>query len=119
MQVLFDSVEDGPDEAGRTDPYLMISVNFEFGREVSIEFHDGTNYGGGTEVAAELWRTRFFAGIRGSGAFDIAFDLSEEVFAEVRSYLTTMLPKRSFRDHCLAEYGPPPRPFSPPDDEAQ
>ena len=65
VQVLFDSMEDRPDEGDRTGPYFMIGVNFEFGREVSIEFHDGTDYGGGRAMTAELWRTRFTAVIRG------------------------------------------------------
>ena len=119
VQVLFDSMEDRPAEGDRTDPYVMIGVNFEFGREVSIEFHDGTDYGGGRAMTAELWRTRFTAVIRGGRVFDIRFELTEEAFAVLRTYLTLMFPKRSFRDHCLAEYGPPPPPISPPDDEAQ
>lgn len=119
MWVLFDSMEDCPDEGDRTGPYLSASVNFEFGREVSIEFHDGTDYSGGRIMGVDLWRSRVVAVIKGGPAFEIDFELTEQAFGELRNYLTIMIPKRAFRDHCLNDYGPPLPPVSARGDEAE
>ncbi len=112
MRVHFDSMEECLDEGGRTGPYLSASVNFEFGRRVSIEWHDGTDYGGGGIAGMDLWRFRVVAVIKGGPAFDIGLELTEQAFAELRYYLTVMCPRRTFRDHCLDDYGPPLPPVS-------
>ena len=117
MQVQFDSTEVCVDEESGSNPYLLLSVNFEFGRDVSIEFYDGSDYGGGRIAAVELWRTKCSIVIRGTASFDIGLELSDEAFAELRYYLTVMIPAWFFQDHCLAEYGPPLPPPSPPDDD--
>jgi hypothetical protein len=119
MWVQFDSMEQCRDDGDRTGPYLSFSVNFEFGREVSIEFHDGTDYDGARAVDVDLWRTRIVTVIKGGPTFEIGFDLTEQAFGELRYYLSVMLPKRAFRDHCLVDYGPPIPPVAKPEDEEE
>ena len=119
MQVLFDSMEEWLDEDERTGPYLLVSVNFEFGREVSVEFHDGVDYRGGRILRVELWRRRVLTVMMDGPTLDISFELTDQMFNDLRYYLAIMIPKRSFRDHCLAEYGPAIPPASAPDDGMQ
>jgi hypothetical protein len=86
------------DEENRTTPYLLISANFEFSERVQIEYHDGKDYEGDSLNRIDLWRNRIFA-ISGRGCeFDIAFDLSDEEFAELREYLKVLQRSDCFRE---------------------
>lgn len=98
VQVNFDTMGPSFDEENRTTPYLLISANFEFSEHVQIEYHDGKDYAGDSLNRIDLWRDRIFA-ISGRGCeFDIAFDLSDEEFAEVREYLKVLRRADCFRE---------------------
>ncbi len=98
VQVNFDSMDSSFDEENRTSPYLMISANFEFSKRVQIEYHDGADYAGDNLDRIDLWRSRAEA-FSGSGRkFDIAFELSDAAFAELREYLKVLLRSDPYRE---------------------
>ena len=98
VQVNFDTMARSFDEENRTTPYLLVSANFEFSERVQIEYHDGKDYAGDSLYRIDLWRNRIFA-ISGRGfEFDIAFELSEEAFVELREYLKVLQRADCFRE---------------------
>ena len=97
VQVSFDTMDSSFGEENRTTPYLLISANFEFSERVQIEYHDGNEYAGDSLNRIDLWRNRIFA-ISGLGyEFDIAYELSDEAFAELREYLKVLQRSDCFR----------------------
>ena len=69
----------------------MISANFEFSNRVQIEYHDGLDYAGDSLDRIDLWRRRMVA-FSGRGCeFEIAFELSDDTFTELREYLKVLL----------------------------
>lgn len=98
FQVTFDSMGPDFDEENRTSPYLIISANFEFGRRVQMEYHDGEDYAGDSLDRIQLWQRRVHVVSRGGYEFDIAFELSDEAFLKLREYLKVLL-----RSDCFQE----------------
>ena len=98
VQVNFDTMDSGFDEENRTSPYLMISANFEFSSRVQIEYHDGEDYAGDSLDRIQLWRRRVLAFSDRGHEFDIAFELSDDAFLELRQYLKVLL-----RTDCFQE----------------
>ncbi len=94
----FDTMDPSFDEENRTLPYLMISANFEFSNRVQVEFHDGKDYAGDNLNRIELWRTRAFVMSERGQEFDIAFELSDDAFTELREYLKVLLRSDCFRE---------------------
>ena len=98
VQVNFDTMDPSFDEENRTTPSLLVSANFEFSERVQIEYHDGKDYAGDSLNRIDLWRDRVFA-ISGRGCeFNIAFELSDEAFAELREYLKVLQRSDCFRE---------------------
>ena len=98
VQVIFDTMDSSFKEENRTSPYLMISANFEFSDGIQIEYHDGEDYAGDSLGRIDLWRNRVVA-ISGCGhEFDIAFELTDDAFAQLREYLKVLLRSDCFRD---------------------
>jgi len=98
VQVNFDTMDRSFDEGERTLPCLLISANFEFSNCIQIEYHDGEDYAGGSLDRIDLRRSRVLA-ISGRGdEFDIAFQLSDDAFIELRQYLKVLLGSDCFRE---------------------
>ncbi|MGB6221554.1 hypothetical protein [Haloferula sp.] len=98
VQVTFDSMDAGFDEDNRVSPYLMISVDLDFEDQITVEFHDGEDYDGDSLSRIDLWRHRVHA-LSGDGyEFDIAFELSDDAFAELRKYLRVIMRSDCFRE---------------------
>ena len=76
----------------------MISANFEFSSRVQIEYHDGEDYAGDSLDRIQLWRRRVLAFSDREHEFDIAFELSDDSFLELRQYLKVLL-----RSDCFQE----------------
>ena len=98
VQVNFDTMDPGFNEENRISPYLMISANFEFSNSIQIEYHDGEDYAGGSLDRIELWRNRVLAYSGCGHEFDIAFELSDGAFNELREYLKVLLRSDCFRE---------------------
>ena len=100
VQVTFDTMDSDStfDEEDRTTPYLSISANFEFSDRVQIEYHDGKDYAGDSLNRIELWRNRVFAISGRRCEFDIAFELSDEAFDELREFLKVLQNSDCFRE---------------------
>ena len=98
VQVCFDTEPSSADEADRTSPYVMISVNFEFDAKVQIEFHDGKDYGGDILRRIDLWRNRALIISRSEREFDICFALTDDAFTELREYLKVLMQSDCFRE---------------------
>ena len=98
VQVTFDTMDPSFDEENRTTPYLLISANFEFGERVQIEYQDGKDYEGDSLNRIDLWRNRIFAISGRECEFDVAFELSDEAFAELREYLKVLQRSDCFRE---------------------
>ena len=98
VQVTFDSSDAGFNEDNRISPYLLLSANLEFPAQIQVEFHDGEDYDGDRLSRIDLWRHRVRA-LSGQGhEFDIAFELSDDAFAELRMYLKVLM-----RSDCFQE----------------
>ncbi len=91
-------VESGSDVKQAESPYLTISVNFELGRDVGLEFYDGYDYDGDRLDRIELWRNRVFVISNSGHEFDIDLRVSDEVFTQLREYLKTLLRYDSYRE---------------------
>ncbi len=98
VQVNFDTMDSGFDEENRTSPYLMISANFEFNNLVQIEYYDGEDYEGDSLDRIQLWRRRVLAFSGCGHEFDIAFELSDDAFFELRHYLKVLLGSDCFQE---------------------
>jgi hypothetical protein len=98
VQVNFDALAAGFDEENRSLPCLLISANFEFSRQVQLEYHDGENYAVDSLDQIQLWRRRVLA-FSGSGhEFDINFELSDDAFVALRHYLKVLLGSDCFHE---------------------
>ena len=101
-----DSIDDpeyDESESDRNTPYFFLSVNYEFDDRVSVEFHDGQGYDGGSIQSVELWRTRMVAELKQGSDFDISFAISDDSFQELCHYLGIMLRKTRFINHSVAQ----------------
>ena len=98
VRVTFDSMDASFDEDNRVSPYLMISVDLDFEDQISVEFHDGEDYTGDELSRIDLWRHWVRARSGGGHQFDIAFELSDDAFAELREYLKVLLGSDCFRE---------------------
>jgi hypothetical protein len=99
MQVVFDSETSDFDEENRSTPYLLVSVCFEFGRCIAIEYHDGKDYYGDNIRRFELWRTGALAVLSRGIEFEIEFNVTDDAFVELQDYLRTIFPRRVYRYH--------------------
>ena len=98
VQVSFDTMDPDFDEENRTTPCLLLSANFELGRSIQIEYHDGNDYAGDTLKRIDLWRNRIIA-ISGRGCeFYIDLELSDQAFAELRENLKVLQNSDCFRE---------------------
>jgi len=98
VQVSFDTMGSDFDEENRTSPYLMVSANFEFSKRVQIDYHDGRDYAGDSLARIDLWRNRVLA-VSGRGyEFDIAFEICDGAFSELREYIKVLLRSDCFRE---------------------
>jgi len=97
VQVNVDTMDSDFDEENRESPYLMISANFEFNSRVQIEYHDGRDYEGDSLDRLRLWRNRALVFSGCGHEFDIAFELSDEAFTELRHSLKVLLGSDCFR----------------------
>ena len=52
LQVCFDTMPASANEDERDTPYVLMSQNFEFPGPATIEWHDGSDYDGGAEIAS-------------------------------------------------------------------
>lgn len=98
VQVSFDTMGASFEEESRTTPYLLISANFEFSERVQIEYHDGRDYAGDSLNRIDLCRNRIVAVSGGGCEFEIAFELCDEAFAELREYLKVLQRSDCFRE---------------------
>ena len=98
LHVHFDTMDADFDEENRKSPCLIISVNFEFGDDVQIEYHDGEDYAGDSLERIQLWRGRVLVFSGGGREFDVAFELNEDEFTELRHYLKVILGSDCFHE---------------------
>jgi hypothetical protein len=98
VQVNFDTMDPGLEEADRISPYLMISANFEFDDKIQMEFHDGEDYAGDNLNKIDLWRNRVRVLSERGHEFDIAIELSDDAFTELREYLKVVMGSDCFRE---------------------
>ena len=97
QQAVFDTVRDDPDgaEYNRKSPYALISRNFEFPGEATIEWHDGNDNEGGDSInSALLESNRIFIVLDKEGTIEITFRLTDQQFEELKKYLWNMLGSR-------------------------
>ena len=91
-QVCFDTMSASGDEDERDTPYVLIGQNFEFPGPATIEWHDGSDYDGGTKiVAVTLARDRALIKLKRNMEIDVTFSIGDRRFAQLRSYLRRML----------------------------
>ena len=65
---------------------------------IYLEFNDGKDYAGDNLNRIELWRSRFLAVSERGHEFNIAFELSDDAFTELREYLKVLLRSDCFRE---------------------
>jgi len=103
VQVNFDTMDSNFDEVERTSPYLLISANFEFGDKIQVEFHDGEDYSGDILCRIDLWRHRVLVFSERGHEFNIAFELSDDPFGELREYLKILQGSDCFRGEHVTD----------------
>jgi hypothetical protein len=97
LQVRFDTVRQGHDETERSTPYVLISRNFEFPGSPTIEWHDGTDYDGGEEIASlTLTRDRASIKLDRDLDIDVTFSVGDRRFGKLYTYLRRMLDEAVF-----------------------
>lgn len=95
LQVTFDTLPPGRDEMERRSPYVMIGRNFEFPGSATVEWHDGIDYdGGGSVIQMVLRRGRVTARLDRQMELDVQFTIVDKKFAQLQSYLESMLETR-------------------------
>ena len=97
QQVIFDTIRDDPDaeEYIRKSPYVLISRNFEFSGESTIEWHDGNDDEGGASISSVLLESkRIFVILDKQGTIEITFHLNDKQFEELKKHLRNMLVSR-------------------------
>lgn len=105
QQVLFDTVsDDGRDsDADRRSPYVLIGCAFEVSQDPEMEWHDGSDYGGGAVIRSAVLHCRQLSiTLEKSERIDITFDLADVKFETLHKYL------RNIFDHKLEHRLPPP-----------
>ena len=87
VQVTFDEdLDDDPDEDPfeRTKCYVMISQNYEFPTTPSLEWHDGLEYNGGSEVLNyKLTSDLFELELSNATKFIVKHNCSKEIFNKI------------------------------------
>jgi len=97
LQVCFDTVRQSEDETDRSTPYVLVSRNFEFPDSPTIEWHDGTDYDGGAEIAAlTLARERVLIKLDRDVNIDVRFCVGDRRFGKLCTYLRRMLDEAVF-----------------------
>ena len=97
LQVYFDTLPAGADEETRTTPSVLIGQNFEFPGPATIDWHDGSDYGGGANiVGVTLARDRALIKLKGNMEIDVSFCIGNRRFAQLMSYLRRMLGEAVF-----------------------
>lgn len=92
LQVTFDTIPESQDEDERSTPYVLISRNFEFSDSASVEWHNGNNYDGGSEiVVVTLSRTSILIILDSGFDINVGFRLPDKKFAQLKSFLGEML----------------------------
>ena len=87
VQVSFD---EDPDQNpfNKTKCYLMISQNYEFPGSPTVEWHDGKEYDGGSEVLDYKLTSKVFELITNDGLkFSIQHDCQEKIYVQIRKFL--------------------------------
>lgn len=103
VRVTFDTEPPEFDEENRTEPYISLSANFEFGCDVQAEFHDGSDYQGAMLRQVKLWRDRAFISTTSGHQFHVRFDIGNEAFRELNEYLRVLLRSDPLSQENLAE----------------
>jgi hypothetical protein len=87
VQVSFDEDPDqNPFNKGMC--YLMISKNYEFPGSPTLEWHDGKEYDGGSEVSDYKLTSEVFELITNDGLrFSIQHDCQEKICVQIRKFL--------------------------------
>ena len=87
VQVTFDE-DDTEDPFKRTKRYICISQNYEFPGKPTIEWHDGKDYDGGSEVLNYSLANNIFELVTTNGLhFRIHHNCSNEVFVNINRFL--------------------------------
>lgn len=87
VQVSFD---EDPNQGSfdRTKCYVMISQNYEFPETPAVEWHDGENYDGGSEVLSCSFTNDCFELITTNGIkFRVKHDCRVETFDKIQHFL--------------------------------
>lgn len=96
VQVSFDEDPDpDQDPFNRTKCYLMISQNYEFPDSLTVEWHDGKEYDGGSKVLDCKFTNEVLELTTKDGlTFSIRHDCQEEVYVQIKKFL-----RREFRNN--------------------
>ncbi len=87
VQVSFDEDPDS-DPFDRTKCYVMISQNYEFPGPPTVEWHDGEQYDGGSEVLSCKFTKNFFELTTTNGVkFRVKHDCQVKIFNKIRAFL--------------------------------
>jgi len=101
LQVTFDTIGSDADEDARQTPCVTIGRLFEVSGPATIDWHDGSDCGGGARiVSATLKRTGVSIRLNRSLEIEMGFHVSESEHEELRSFLTSMLGNRI---RCIQE----------------
>ena len=92
LQVTFDTAGQSEDEDERTTPCVLLSQNFEFPGPATIDWHDGSDYNGGSEIrSVVLTRDRVLINLDCGLDIDVKLSIADSRFAKLSSYLRKML----------------------------
>jgi hypothetical protein len=97
LQVCFDTVRPSGAETERNTPYVLISRNFEFPDSPTIEWHDGTDYDGGAQIASlSLCRDRASIKLDRALHINVSFCVGHKRFAKLNTFLRRILDEHVF-----------------------
>jgi hypothetical protein len=87
VQVSFDEDPD-QNSVNETKCYLMLSRNYEFPGSPTVEWHDGKEYDGGSEVLEYKLTSEVFELITNDGLkFSIQHDCQEKIYVQIEKFL--------------------------------
>jgi len=95
VQIIFDE-DSSEDPFSRTKCYFMISQNYEFPGKPALEWHDGENYYGGSEVRSYKLDNDIFE-LETTDSLSVRIDHScpKDTLDKIREFF-----QREFSDKC-------------------
>ena len=87
VQISFDE-DPTEDPLDRTKRYFLISQNYEFPGKPTVEWHDGIDYDGGSEIVDYVFTKNLFeANLKNGLSIKVHHSCSEDVLMKIQAFL--------------------------------